>query len=188
MKNKSVCVCWVCLYIHLLYKVLASFLVKSDVMEFLTLQTPSKEESLAGHTAISTTDESIKNAAATCLVYNSDVESVAATDKSTRTIAVEVLESETEPCHKEGNPDRMLAMPACQVQCSDSTCAYSPVLQDVSNSEDKAKVNHSVTSQDQYADGEASFSALSGSIPYSGSISLRSDSSTTSARSFAFPM
>lgn len=30
--------------------------------------------------------------------------------------------------------------------------------------------------------------ANSGHIPYSGSISLRSDSSTTSARSFAFPM
>jgi len=49
----------------------------------------------------------------------------------------------------------------------------------------------------QYADGESSFSSSgplfgltshSGPIAYSGSVSLRSDSSTTSTRSFAFPM
>ncbi|XP_034902751.1 uncharacterized protein [Populus alba] len=49
----------------------------------------------------------------------------------------------------------------------------------------------------QYADGESSFSSSgplfgltshSGPIPYSGSVSLRSDSSTTSTRSFAFPI
>ncbi|KAF9674212.1 hypothetical protein SADUNF_Sadunf10G0104100 [Salix dunnii] len=48
-----------------------------------------------------------------------------------------------------------------------------------------------------YTDGESSFSATgylsglvsySGPIPYSGSVSLRSDSSTTSTRSFAFPV
>ncbi|KAJ6726451.1 18S PRE-RIBOSOMAL ASSEMBLY PROTEIN GAR2-LIKE PROTEIN [Salix purpurea] len=49
----------------------------------------------------------------------------------------------------------------------------------------------------QYADGESSFSSSgplfglishSGRVAYSGSISLRSDSSTTSTRSFAFPI
>ncbi|XP_061987223.1 uncharacterized protein LOC133705842 isoform X2 [Populus nigra] len=49
----------------------------------------------------------------------------------------------------------------------------------------------------QYADGESSFSSSgplfgltshSGPIAYSGSVSLRSDSSTTSTRSFAFPI
>ncbi|KAF8378540.1 hypothetical protein HHK36_029883 [Tetracentron sinense] len=43
----------------------------------------------------------------------------------------------------------------------------------------------------QHGHEESSFSAvgpLSGPIPYSGSISLRSDSSTTSTRSFAFPI
>ncbi|XP_043715692.1 uncharacterized protein LOC122664072 [Telopea speciosissima] len=49
----------------------------------------------------------------------------------------------------------------------------------------------------QHGHGESSFSAVgppsasishSGPIPYSGSISLRSDSSTTSTRSFAFPI
>ncbi|KAL1317677.1 uncharacterized protein LOC107643726 isoform X1 [Arachis ipaensis] len=53
------------------------------------------------------------------------------------------------------------------------------------------------TSQDRYTLGESSFSAVgpvsgrisySGPVPYSGSISLRSDSSTTSTRSFAFPI
>ena len=54
-----------------------------------------------------------------------------------------------------------------------------------------------VTCQDHHGLGESSFSAVgpvsgrisySGPVPYSGSISLRSDSSTTSTRSFAFPM
>ncbi|VFQ66629.1 unnamed protein product [Cuscuta campestris] len=62
------------------------------------------------------------------------------------------------------------------------------------NGEDnKTKPNRSILSlQDHFAEGEASFSALglagSSSHPYSGSTSLRSDSSTTSARSFAFPV
>nr|GMD18337.1 uncharacterized protein LOC109160812 [Ipomoea batatas] len=94
----------------------------------------------------------------------------------------EALEPETEPCQKEGNPEKTLAMPM-PMPCS-------PELQD---SEDKAKGSHSITNRDQYGDGEASFSGLSsvtysGLIPYSGSISLRSDSSTTSTRSFAFPI
>ncbi|PON79776.1 hypothetical protein PanWU01x14_010080 [Parasponia andersonii] len=51
--------------------------------------------------------------------------------------------------------------------------------------------------QFHYSQGESSFSAVgplsgrinySGPIPYSGSVSLRSDSSTTSTRSFAFPI
>lgn len=54
-----------------------------------------------------------------------------------------------------------------------------------------------VSAHFQYGVGESSFSAAgplsgrinySGPIPYSGSISLRSDSSTTSTRSFAFPV
>lgn len=54
-----------------------------------------------------------------------------------------------------------------------------------------------VTSHIRHSLGESSFSAIgpmsgrisySGPVPYSGSISLRSDSSTTSTRSFAFPI
>ena len=57
--------------------------------------------------------------------------------------------------------------------------------------------DQSVTSLIRHSLGESSFSAVgpvsgrisySGPVPYSGSISLRSDSSTTSTRSFAFPM
>ncbi|KAM6571950.1 hypothetical protein CsatA_016030 [Cannabis sativa] len=56
---------------------------------------------------------------------------------------------------------------------------------------------HTVSGQFHYSHGESSFSAAgpmsgrinySGPIPYSGSVSLRSDSSTTSTRSFAFPV
>lgn len=58
-------------------------------------------------------------------------------------------------------------------------------------------VSDTVPSQVQCGRGESSFSlagplsgliTYSGPIPYSGSISLRSDSSTTSTRSFAFPI
>ncbi|WVZ09205.1 hypothetical protein V8G54_013735 [Vigna mungo] len=57
--------------------------------------------------------------------------------------------------------------------------------------------DQAVTSLIRHSLGESSFSAVgpvsgrisySGPVPYSGSISLRSDSSTTSTRSFAFPM
>lgn len=53
--------------------------------------------------------------------------------------------------------------------------------------------NESVTTQMQHDEGESSFSAsgliaFSGSIANSGSLSLRSDCSATSARSFTFPM
>jgi len=57
--------------------------------------------------------------------------------------------------------------------------------------------DQAVTGHIHHSLGEASFSSIgpmsgrisySGPVPYSGSISLRSDSSTTSTRSFAFPM
>ncbi|KAJ1400870.1 hypothetical protein SESBI_29169 [Sesbania bispinosa] len=58
--------------------------------------------------------------------------------------------------------------------------------------------DQAITSQIRHSLGESSFSAVvgtvssrisySGPVPYSGSISLRSDSSTTSTRSFAFPV
>ncbi|XP_052187755.1 uncharacterized protein LOC127798316 isoform X2 [Diospyros lotus] len=63
--------------------------------------------------------------------------------------------------------------------------------------EDGISGRFSIGSDVQHGQGDSSFSmagpgsgliTFSGSIPYSGSISLRSDSSTTSARSFAFPI
>ncbi|OWM75868.1 hypothetical protein CDL15_Pgr009512 [Punica granatum] len=68
------------------------------------------------------------------------------------------------------------------------------------NNQDRPKVNesHAYFGRDQQSYGESSFSILagppsglisnSGPIAYSGSLSLRSDSSTTSTRSFAFPV
>ncbi|XP_048318455.2 uncharacterized protein LOC107408546 [Ziziphus jujuba] len=63
--------------------------------------------------------------------------------------------------------------------------------------EDDIPGSQTVSSRFQYGQGESSFSAagplsslinFSGPIAYSGNISLRSDSSTTSTRSFAFPV
>lgn len=63
--------------------------------------------------------------------------------------------------------------------------------------EDEVPGWQTVSSRFQYSQGESSFSAagplsslinFSGPIAYSGNISLRSDSSTTSTRSFAFPV
>lgn len=62
---------------------------------------------------------------------------------------------------------------------------------------DDKSTDQAVTSHVRRSLGESSFSAVgqlssrisySGPVPYSGSISLRSDSSTTSTRSFAFPV
>ena len=69
--------------------------------------------------------------------------------------------------------------------------------QDMPMFEDGIFGGQTVSGQFHYSQGESSFSAVgplsgrisySGPIPYSGSVSLRSDSSTTSTRSFAFPM
>lgn len=68
---------------------------------------------------------------------------------------------------------------------------------DASNDEIGNSGNFSVSSYLERGDGESSFSTsgpvsglitYSGPIAYSGNVSLRSDSSTTSTRSFAFPM
>lgn len=80
----------------------------------------------------------------------------------------------------------------CQVQCHDTSISLKRVeYEDVL----KAGVGHQVSSQVQRGGvGEASFSSMvpfrsnSDRIGYSGSISIRSDSSTTSTRSFAFPV
>ncbi|RAL37588.1 hypothetical protein DM860_000282 [Cuscuta australis] len=70
-------------------------------------------------------------------------------------------------------------------------------LQDMQNSEDKTSANVLMGDQDGFADGNTSFSSVgpmsglitySGLVPHPGNISIRSDSSTTSTRSFAFPV
>ncbi|KAK4263647.1 hypothetical protein QN277_029034 [Acacia crassicarpa] len=75
-----------------------------------------------------------------------------------------------------------------------------PKLDDAQNSSESVYVkpddHQAVTSHERHSLGETSFSAVGrvssritylDPVPYSGSISLRSDSSTTSTRSFAFP-
>ncbi|KAI9105128.1 hypothetical protein K1719_022844 [Acacia pycnantha] len=75
-----------------------------------------------------------------------------------------------------------------------------PKLDDAHNSSESVYVkpddHQAVTSHERHGLGETSFSAVGrvssritylDPVPYSGSISLRSDSSTTSTRSFAFP-
>lgn len=74
-------------------------------------------------------------------------------------------------------------------KCDDTQNTFEP--------EDGNSIEQAITSQVYHSLGESSFSAVgpvsshisySGPVPFNGSISLRSDSSTTSARSFAFPM
>ncbi|KAF8393724.1 hypothetical protein HHK36_019922 [Tetracentron sinense] len=69
-----------------------------------------------------------------------------------------------------------------------------PETLNMSGLEDETSDNLTASSRSfsiQHGHGESCFSAvgpLSGTIPYSGSISLGSDSTTTITRSFAFPM
>ncbi|KAJ8574356.1 hypothetical protein K7X08_026161 [Anisodus acutangulus] len=88
---------------------------------------------------------------------------------------------------------------ASQVHFSNSNNVHEQSLesQNMANLEDKSLDGLLLDSQGQFADGEASFSALgpasglnfnSGRMSYSESISLGSDSSTTSTGSFAFPI
>lgn len=83
-----------------------------------------------------------------------------------------------EECHQVGG-----------CRCDDTQNMSKPV-------DEKSDVE-AVTSEVHNSLDESRFSAIgpvssrisySGSVPYSGSISIRSDSSTTSTRSFAFPM
>ncbi|XP_022944916.1 uncharacterized protein LOC111449304 [Cucurbita moschata] len=84
----------------------------------------------------------------------------------------------------------------CQVQCHDTSISLKRVeYEDVLKAGVGNSVSHQVLSQVQRGGvGEASFSSMvpfrsnSDRIGYSGSISIRSDSSTTSTRSFAFPV
>ncbi|CAH9119748.1 unnamed protein product [Cuscuta europaea] len=82
----------------------------------------------------------------------------------------------------------------------ESSCDHAAepeLLLEMQTSEDKAPANLLMGGQDGFADGETSFSSVgpisglitySGLAPHPGSISIRSDSSTTSTRSFAFPV
>ncbi|XP_022977270.1 uncharacterized protein LOC111477604 isoform X3 [Cucurbita maxima] len=109
-------------------------------------------------------------------------------------------------CLDTSSSNRLASADKCQVHCYDYSSnpkrvEYEDLLRVEYEDLHKAEVgnsdSHSVSSQVQHGVGEASVSSMvslgsllsnSGRIGYSGSISRRSDSSTTSTRSFAFPI
>lgn len=133
----------------------------------------SEEASSASPDGVSAPSESTKISAAEKLSYNSMLE--------TGSITFDFDASAPEASGKED-----------PLQMGDSQCIGTP---GTSGLEDAPR--QSVSSQFHSGLGETSFSAAgslpslisySGPVAYSGSISLRSDSSTTSTRSFAFPI
>ncbi|XP_073148615.1 uncharacterized protein [Henckelia pumila] len=103
-----------------------------------------------------------------------------------------------QPMPKRENPmvDRNSSTIQIQFTCNDQDSENndSQVMETLCTKHEHVKSgNESVTTLIQHDDGESSFSAsglvaFSGSIAYSRSLSLRSDYSATSARSFAFPI
>lgn len=109
-------------------------------------------------------------------------------------------------CLETSSSNRLASTDKCQAHCYDycsnpKRMEYEDLLRVEYEDSHKAEVgnsdSHLVSSQVQHGVGEASVSSMvslgsllsnSGHIGYSGSISRRSDSSTTSTRSFAFPM
>ncbi|KAL6538824.1 hypothetical protein OROMI_025150 [Orobanche minor] len=87
--------------------------------------------------------------------------------------------------------DSQVQSPSDKSQCSTNDDAPAVEPSDGAKQERGGSVNdNTAVSQLQYEQGETSFSAVtySGPIVLSGSLSHRSDASTTSARSFAFPV
>ncbi|XP_023525315.1 uncharacterized protein LOC111788949 isoform X1 [Cucurbita pepo subsp. pepo] len=109
-------------------------------------------------------------------------------------------------CLETSSSNRLASTDKCQAHCYDycsnpKRMEYEDLLRVEYEDSHKAEVgnsdSHLVSSQVQHGVGEASVSSMvslgsllsnSGHIGYSGSISRRSDSSTTSTRSFAFPI
>ncbi|KAL3501542.1 hypothetical protein ACH5RR_035991, partial [Cinchona calisaya] len=166
-------------------------------------EVPSVEAILESLAVAFTAEDSKKKITASNLRYNSSVESGTITfdfkspepavsmDDSAENSHEEILKSEDVPNQKLGNLN----------DHSDTTLVGSAIRADKKENIDELKnpsqdvADHS--SQVQRGDGESSFSSsgplpglitYSGPIAYSGNISLRSDSSTTSTRSFAFPI
>ncbi|XP_059655650.1 uncharacterized protein LOC132302742 isoform X2 [Cornus florida] len=136
-----------------------------DEVEQLTCQIPCAEVTSGSPAAVSAAEEPNSSKAETAATsdFNSSTTAASSRDK------IPENEDHRQPCES----------------------------QNVPNHEDGFSDSLLVVNQFQYADGESSFSAAvplsglltySGHIAYSGNISLRSDSSTTSTRSFAFPV
>ncbi|KAI9168866.1 hypothetical protein LWI28_003049 [Acer negundo] len=169
------------------------------VLEAEEKQNDSKEETLASSDVGSESEESIKNNIVEKLSYNSKVETGSITfdfDASAPTA------KGTEDCPHHGESAPIESPDTSKNEDSPrksvSSQAHSGVGESsfrVSGTEDAPR--HSVSSQAHGGIGESSFS-VSGSVPglitysgpiaFSGNLSVRSDSSTTSTRSFAFPV
>lgn len=118
--------------------------------------------------------------------------SLALTDDESNTDSVPL---EIESFHHQLNPS---APAECgKEECQVGSCKCDEILQTLNKPVEGKSDDQAVTSHIHHSFGESSFSAIgpvsgrisySGPVPYSGSISLRSDSSTTSTRSFAFPI
>ncbi|KAK0574218.1 hypothetical protein LWI29_019895 [Acer saccharum] len=162
-------------------------------------QNDSKEETLARSDVGSESEESTKNNIVEKLSYNSKVETGTITfdfDASAPTA------KGTEDCPHHGESAPIESPDTSKNEDSPiksvSSQAHSGVGESsfrVSGTEDAPR--QSVSSQAHGGIGESSFSVLgsvpglitySGPVAFSGNLSVRSDSSTTSTRSFAFPV
>lgn len=88
-------------------------------------------------------------------------------------------------------------VPADSLACNNEECHLDDSCKcDDFQNKAKPEYGRSITNQVCHCNGESSFSVeglsdhicYSGAIPFSGNISIRSDSSTASMHSFAFPM
>ncbi|XP_009772774.1 uncharacterized protein LOC107804158 [Nicotiana tabacum] len=179
-------------------------------------QMPSGVATVNSQNAVSAPDEKNNNGPRSNFFSNSKSEAGAITcdqssTESTLSSSVEnvvnnlpekSLKLESNSSHKDGSSDSISAGSQFHftnsVDRSDRTVhGQSLDPKNMANLEDKTSDNLPLGTHGHFADGEASFSAggpasglitYSGPISHSGSVSLRSDSSTTSARSFAFPV
>ncbi|XP_009594838.1 secreted protein CSS1 isoform X2 [Nicotiana tomentosiformis] len=179
-------------------------------------QMPSGVATVNSENAVSAPDETSNNGPCSNVFSNSKSEAGAITcdqssTESTLSSSVEniaknlpekSLKLEAISSHKDGSSDGISAgsqihFTNCVDRSDSSVHGQSLDPKNMANLEDKTSDNLPLGTHGHFADGEASFSAggpasglitYSGPISHSGSVSLRSDSSTTSARSFAFPV
>ncbi|KAK9276516.1 hypothetical protein L1049_006050 [Liquidambar formosana] len=158
------------------YSLLESSKFDGDEVEQQSVQISSEKAILASPAPVSAAEESNDSSLVNELAYNSKVESGSITFDFDSSTAEASGREEASP---NGDSEQPLETP------------------NMSRHEEGISDNLTVSSQVQHGLGESSFSKVgplsglitySGPIAYSGSLSLRSDSSTTSTRSFAFPI
>lgn len=178
-------------------------------------QIPSSVSALNSQNAFLTADETnsgpainfvnnskLEAGAITCDSNLIELASSSSVAKGVKNLPEQSLGLEAVSSQKDGSSDSFSA--ATQVHFANSVDSTNNSVhgqsldpQNVANLEDKNSGNLPLGVHGHFAEGEASFSSAgpasglitySGHILHSGNTSLRSDSSTTSARSFAFPV